>query len=109
MTQRKAPRSPEDWFRHLFRAQAALDGGVVRRNIRDMEMFVGRERFEAELRKRGFSAVENNGQVVVFCNVAPVRLTVDASQFLKEELTPDFQRKSDRPHGYHWTPPANPL
>lgn len=68
--------SADQWFRHLFRAKAALDGGVVRRKVRDMERIVGREAFEAELARRGFSAVENAGQVVVFCNREPIRLTV---------------------------------
>ena len=70
------PATPDVWFRHLFSARAALDGGVVRRKVRDMERMVGRDRFEAELRRRGYSAVENADQVVVFCNAQPVRLTV---------------------------------
>lgn len=70
------PSSADQWFRHLFRAKSALDGGVVRRKLRDMEQMVGREVFEQELRRRGFSAVENAGQVVVFCNSEPVQLTV---------------------------------
>lgn len=70
------PHSPEQWFRHLFRAKSALDGGVVRRKVSDMERMVGRDAFERELRRRGFSAVENAGQVIVFCNAQPVRMTV---------------------------------
>tara|TARA_B110000977_G_C10764178_1_gene371947 strand:- start:109 stop:285 length:177 start_codon:yes stop_codon:yes gene_type:complete len=49
---------------------------VVRRKVRDMERMVGRERFYVELHRRGFSAVENAGQVIVFCNSDPVRMTV---------------------------------
>lgn len=66
------PFTAEQWFRHLFRAKSALDGGVVRRSIRDMERMVGRVRFLAEVERRGFTAVENAGQVVVFCNREPV-------------------------------------
>ena len=68
------PLSPEIWFRHLFSAQAALDGGVVRRKSRDMERIVGRDAFIAEVQRRGFFAVENAGQVVVFCNAESVRV-----------------------------------
>ncbi len=68
--------TPELWFRHLFSAQAALDGGVVRRKTRDMERIVGRDAFERELRRRGYSAVENADQIVVFCNAEPVRVVV---------------------------------
>lgn len=85
--------TPEIWFRHLFGAKAALDGGVVRRKVRDMERMVGRQRFEAELHRRGFSAVENAGQVVVFCNAEPVCLTVAGGQVCEEDLGPDFRAK----------------
>lgn len=68
--------TPEIWFRHLFSAQAALDGGVVRRKTRDMERIVGRDLFVSELRRRGYSAIENADQVVIFCNAEPVHVVV---------------------------------
>lgn len=68
------PITPDLWLRQLFGAQAARDGGVVRRKVRDVERIVGRDAFERELRRRGFRAVENSGQFVIFCNRAPVRL-----------------------------------
>lgn len=68
------PIEPERWLRQLFIAQAAADGGIVRRKVRDVERIVGRERFVAELRRRGFRAVENAGQFVIFCNCEPVTL-----------------------------------
>ncbi len=61
-------------MRQLFGAKAALDGGIVRRQVADVERIVGRLRFEAELRRRGYRAVENAGQFVIFCNRSPVRL-----------------------------------
>ena len=57
----------------LFSAQAARDGDVVRRSVRDVERILGRTVFERELRRRGYRAVENSGQFVIFCNRAPVR------------------------------------
>lgn len=95
MTSAFRPNTAEQWFRHLFRAKSALDGGVVRRKVRDMERMVGREAFEQELRRRGFSAIENAGQVIVFCNSEPVRVTVKGTksssricdQTFKESLT----------------------
>ncbi len=65
---------PDLWITHLFSARAAAEGGVVRRKARDVERVVGWERFRQELRRRGFRAVVNGGQVVVFCNAEPVRL-----------------------------------
>jgi len=59
---------------------------VVRRKVRDMERMVGREAFLAEIRRRGFTAVENAGQVIVFCNAEPVRLVTARPQTFKESL-----------------------
>tara|TARA_R100001369_G_scaffold50394_2_gene77128 strand:+ start:343 stop:570 length:228 start_codon:yes stop_codon:yes gene_type:complete len=69
-----APLSPEAWVTHLFTAKAARQGAVIRRNLRDVERYVGRAKFEEELRRRGFHAVENAGQIVIFCNQEPIRV-----------------------------------
>ncbi|NKX46374.1 N-(5'-phosphoribosyl)anthranilate isomerase [Roseicyclus persicicus] len=63
----------EAWLLHLFSSRAAREGGVVRRKTRDVERIVGWPRFRAELRRRGYRAFLNGGQVVVFCNAAPIR------------------------------------
>jgi hypothetical protein len=76
MPQPVRPLSPEGWIRHLFASQAALEGGVVRRKVRDVEHYYGREAFLAEMRRRGFPVVENAGQFVVFCNNEPIRRVV---------------------------------
>ena len=77
--------SPEGWMRDLFGSRAAIDGGVVRRKISDMERYVGRERFAAELQRRGFRAVENARQVVIFCNRGPIRPFPDAGNGLETD------------------------
>lgn len=66
--------TPVEWLDHIFSAQAALRGGVVRRKVRDVERFVGREMFRDELRKRGYRAVENGADFVIFCNRNPIRI-----------------------------------
>jgi len=71
-----APTTADAWFRHMFASQAARDGGVVRRKVRDMERMVGRDLFYSEINRRGFKAVENAGQVIVFCNAEPLRRLV---------------------------------
>mgnify|MGYP006280244161 CR=1 FL=1 len=76
MTKQPAPMTPERWMRHLFSSQAARDGAIVRRKLRDVERYVGRAAFEEELRRRGYRAIENAGQIVIFCNRAPVRRVV---------------------------------
>lgn len=68
--------SPEAWLRHLFSSRAALEGGVIRRKMRDIDRFVGRDAFLAEIHRRGFAVVENAGQFVIFCNREPIRRLV---------------------------------
>ena len=74
MTTTLALLPPEIWLLQMFSAKTAREGGIVRRQIRDVERIVGRANFENELRRRGFHAVENAGQYVVFCNNEAVRL-----------------------------------
>jgi hypothetical protein len=66
--------SPERWITQLFSARSAAEGGTVRRKVADVERLIGRDRFLSEVHRRGFRAVENAGQFVVFCNRDPVYL-----------------------------------
>ena len=68
MTTLPAVITPERWIVQLFSARAAAEGGIVRRSLADVERLVGRERFLHEIRRRGYRAVENAGQVIIFCN-----------------------------------------
>jgi hypothetical protein len=63
----------DHWIAALFNSQAAREGAVVRRKTRDVDRYVGREAFLAEMRRRGFGVVENSGQFVIFCNQEPIR------------------------------------
>jgi hypothetical protein len=67
------PLSPQGFLQHLFGSQAARDGGVIRRKVRDIDRYVGREVFLTEMRRRGYPVVENAGQFVIFCNNEPIR------------------------------------
>ena len=64
------------FFREIFGSKAARDGAVVRRKLRDVEFYVGRDAFLAEVQRRGFRAFENGGQIVVFCNTEPLKQLV---------------------------------
>ena len=70
--------TPQAFFHGLFGSQAArrAPGAVVRRKVRDVERFVGREVFLAEMQRRGYPVVENAGQFVIFCNREPIRRLV---------------------------------
>ncbi|WP_370254624.1 aspartate aminotransferase [Nioella sp.] len=65
--------SPEGWLRDVFASRAVQQGQVIRRQKGDIEHYVGMPLFLREIRERGFQAVENRDQVVIFCNQAPIR------------------------------------
>lgn len=64
LTHFHSPLSPEHWLRDLFSSKAA----------RDIERLAGWDLFLSELDRRGYHAIENCGQVVIFCNNAPVHV-----------------------------------
>jgi len=66
--------SSQQWLLQFFSSKAACEGGVIRRQMSDIERLVGLERFRDELHRRGFHAVENAGQIIVFCNQQPVQM-----------------------------------
>lgn len=64
----------EVWLYAVFASKSAIQGGIVRRAVRDVERLVGRIAFEEEVRRRGYHMVENAGQFVIFCNNERVRV-----------------------------------
>ena len=68
------PVTSQEWMWQMFATKTALDGGVVRRKVSDVERLVGRDAFLAAMKKRGFRVVENAGHFVVFCNSDDVLL-----------------------------------
>lgn len=65
--------TPDRWLAQLFSYGEAARGGVVKRQIADVERIAGRHAFLAEVERRGFQAVENGRHYVVFCNAWPIR------------------------------------
>ena len=65
--------TPETWLTQWLSSAEARKGGVIKRQIRDVERLVGRDMFLRELERRGFQAVQNGRHFVVFCNSAPIR------------------------------------
>ena len=64
---------PDDWIEGFFAAKAVQKGGVIRRSAAWVDHEIGRERFIAEVRARGFSLLEAGGQFIVICSQAPIR------------------------------------
>ena len=74
MTHLPAAITPDRWIVQFFSARAVAEGGIARRSVADIERLVGRQRFLSEVQRRGFRAIENAGQIVVFCNRDDVRI-----------------------------------
>ncbi|RFP85758.1 N-(5'-phosphoribosyl)anthranilate isomerase [Rhodobacteraceae bacterium 63075] len=73
MTQLPEHINSEIWLSQFFTSGEARRGGVVKRQVRDVERLVGRRAFLAEVERRGFQVVENGRHFVVFCNRLPIR------------------------------------
>ena len=67
------PIIAQQFFLELFGSQAAMSGAIIRRKIRDVERYIGREAFLAGTKRPGFPVVENAGQFVIFCKNEPIR------------------------------------
>jgi hypothetical protein len=76
MNMSPVPLSPDAWLVHLFSSQAAREGGVIRRKVRDIERYVGRDAFLQDMKRRGYPVLENAGQFVIFCNQERIRRVV---------------------------------
>lgn len=68
--------TPEQWLQNIFTAQEVRKGGVLKRQIRDVERICGQDMFLDEVRRRGFQLVRNGKHFVVFCNSEPIRRVV---------------------------------
>lgn len=79
MYQRIAPRTRghgNDWLFQVFQCRAAETGGVIKRQILDVEKEVGLQRLIDEVRRRGFRMLRTRAHVVIICDDAPVEMLV---------------------------------
>ncbi|KUF11255.1 hypothetical protein [Pseudoponticoccus marisrubri] len=65
--------TPEKWLEQITSCGEAHKGGVIKRQIRDVERLAGRGAFLDMLDRKGFQAVENGRHFVIFCNDLPIR------------------------------------
>ena len=66
--------SPYQYINQMFRAQAAKDGGIVRRKISNVEKFATYKYLLEEVQNRGFHLVETGDQYVIICNPGNFKL-----------------------------------
>lgn len=67
------PSAPDQFFDSLFASKPARARAVLCRKIQDAKRTVIREKFLADLKRPGWSAVENAGQFVITCNAHAMR------------------------------------
>ena len=102
MQNRNSPLSPEIWLNDLFNCKAVQQGGVIRRKRRDVERFVGMAAFLSEVERRGFHVAENAGQLLIFCNRAPLHWLTAPPPISSKEIGPksfkDFGTRLNHSH-----------
>ncbi|SIN93704.1 N-(5'-phosphoribosyl)anthranilate isomerase [Vannielia litorea] len=76
MTQLRPVTANDQWLNQIFAAKSVQTGGVVRRQVEDVDRKIGRAALELEVRRRGFHLVEAGGQYIVICTRAPLRVLV---------------------------------
>lgn len=64
--------TPERWLDGVFAAREVRKGGILKRQIRDIERLCGRDMFLGEARRRGFQVLRNGRHFIVFCNAEPI-------------------------------------
>lgn len=68
-------KPPNDtWIAQMFATQAARKGAVVRRSQAWAHREVGRDVFEAEVKRRGYHLIETADQFIVVCHNGPIRI-----------------------------------
>jgi hypothetical protein len=65
---RKPAVKGQPWIDQIFNAQAAKNGGVVRRKISNVNRFASEKMLTAEVQRRGFHMVVSGDQFVILCN-----------------------------------------
>ena len=62
------------WLEQVFNARAAQCGGVVRRNVHDVDRYSSEHQLIEAVKARGFHLVQTGDQFVVICNGGDLRL-----------------------------------
>ena len=67
-------RAAMNWIEQIFEADAASNGGVVRRAIADVEHYASRQMLLDAVRRRNFHLIETGDQFVIICNAGVIQL-----------------------------------
>jgi len=66
--------SPYAYINAIFRAAAAIKGGIVRRSIADVDKFASHRYLVEEVKRRGFHMFESGDQYIIVCNSGVLKL-----------------------------------
>ena len=69
---RPGSRQAHEWLEGVFHCRAPATGGVIRRQVMDVEREVGRRVFENEVRKRGFRLIRTRHHFLIVCDDGPI-------------------------------------
>ncbi|PRY78288.1 hypothetical protein CLV80_104256 [Yoonia maritima] len=67
-------RDRRDWLAQIFQCRAATIGGVIRRQVIDVEREIGTDALIAEVKRRGFRMIRTHQYYVIICNDGPIEL-----------------------------------
>jgi hypothetical protein len=68
--------SPDQWLFQLFSPLAVAEGCPLRCNVAEVEANIGRKRFLAEVKIRGYRAKESAGQFLLTLTREPLRVMI---------------------------------
>lgn len=64
---------PYIWLENVFSAAQVRKGGILKRQVRDVERICGQDLFLSQARERGFQVLRNGRHFIVICNSEPVQ------------------------------------
>lgn len=75
VTELRYPRGQE-WLDQIFQSRAVETGGVIKRQVVDVDREIGRDALIAEVRRRGFRMIRTRAHFVIVCDPGPIDLVV---------------------------------
>ncbi len=67
-------RDGTDWLSQVFQCRAVEIGGVIRRQVVDVEREVGVPQFVQEVKRRGFRLIRTSNHFVIVCDNGPIEV-----------------------------------
>jgi hypothetical protein len=64
----------ERWFKRMFHAQAARNGGIIRRSVENVQGLASEAELMAQVKARGFHMVRSGDQYVILCHQGDFKL-----------------------------------